>query len=146
MAKHLKYQPAKTRVLDCAALLMARGLEIVKIKKVAPIDTIWWFENPGGKADKLINDFHRGKAECNLSVYLYSRIALKRLAAVQTAPQINGNGQKIEVAMGSHYWWVSSDKQPYAATFTNKPPHTDRLASGNFFATKADAIRASIKV
>lgn len=146
MAKSLKNNLVKTRVLDCAALMMARGLELVKLRKVAPLDTVWWFDNTGGRAQKLITDFQRGKAECNLAAYLYARIALKRLSAVQNAPQVNGNGQKMEVAMGTHYWWVGSDKIAYSATYTNKPPHTDRLAAGNFFPTKADAIRASIKV
>ena len=91
--------------------------------------------------------FWRGEATVQLHGWLATRTALKNECAGQKvstkcvpSPSLVPAQRETEavVARGSAYWYCEGTTIKHAL-FADRPPHTSRLAEGNFYPTREDA-------
>ena len=135
----------ETNNLDEAAYLALQGYHFT-VTRTGQISALFSFET-----DKHFNEvrakFWKGEATVQLHRWLATRAALKNECAGQTlsakrvpSPSLVPAERETEAAVmtGLKYWYregttIKSEK------YGNRPPHTSRLAEGNFYRTREDA-------
>lgn len=132
----------KTRNLDCAAMLTAKGIQLVKFKKIGAADVLWQFDDTK-EIRTLITKFQQGKVEINLPNYLYNRVTLKRMANHEPTPVISTNGgSNLMIKPGMPYFFLDGGEIKYSTYGFKNPVHQQRATAGNFYMSKGQAMLA----
>lgn len=120
-------------------MLVSKGHSLVKVKKLGVADVIWYFDDTKA-INELITKFSQGKVELNITNYLYQRMVLKRLSTFEPLPIKTGDDIKA-IRPGMLYYFIQNGKV-YENLYGKAPLHQERIDAGNFYATRAAAIRA----
>ena len=134
-----------THNLDEAAYLALQGYPFT-VTRTGQVSALFSFE-----ADNHFNEvrakFWKGEATVQLHCWLATRTALKHECAGQKvsakripSPSVVPAERHTEAAVttGDTYWYYD-ETGVKGAMFANRPPHTSRLAEGNFYPTREDA-------
>lgn len=128
-----------THNLDEAAYLALSGY-IPKVKRTGPVAAEMSFDlDELGRQKRL--GFWRGEGEVTLSRWLAVRQALKHEVSRQSfgvSVRPDKDAELPEVRVGTPYWYREGADVMHAL-FGNSQAHMQRLAEGNFYATREDA-------
>jgi len=134
-----------TNNLDEAAYLALQGYPFT-VTRTGQVSALFSFETDD-HFNEVRAKFWRGEATVQLHGWLATRTALKNECAGQKvstkcvpSPSLVPAQRETEavVARGSAYWYCEGTTIKHAL-FADRPPHTSRLAEGNFYPTREDA-------
>lgn len=133
-----------TNNIDEAAYLALQGYHFI-VTRTGPISALFSFERDE-HFDEVRAKFWKGEVTVRLHCWLATRNALKNECAgqaltakhVPSPSLVPAKNAPEAVVTGAPYWYHDGNTTK-RALFGNRPPHTTRLADGNFYRTSEDA-------
>lgn len=135
----------KTQNLDEAVFLNIKGFKHTKVRVIAERHSEWTFDD-SQKVAQASKQFWTGSPVVSLNKWLLVRQAMKHeqktLLAEKKPPRIRKDTVEMKHPAGMQYWFINDQKAVQIATYGRSKSHNERIAKGNFYLNRIQAVQA----